>query len=364
MGADIGNVCRILAINPGSTSTKLAVFQDGRLVSEVNLELEREELAKFKTIPEQYGLRMASIEAFLEAEDLGRGDFAAVAARGCGGGDQKSGAYLIDEGYLDLCRTNNIPHITSLSPLLAYDLAQKLSVNAYVYDADGVNEREPVSLLSGIKQIACGTGSHTLSAKAVARRAAEAVGKAYEDARVIVCHMGGGVSTSSHVCGRLADSTYDAFSPERAGGMPGSAMPGFLRLCFSGEYTQGQIAKMLMGGGGLVSYLGTSDVREVEARISAGDRQAEFYFDGMIYNLAKDIAAIASTTCFEVDVIALTGGLAYSDLLVGRLTERISKIAPVLRYPGSHEMEALAAGVGRVLRGEEAFHRLERSAAK
>lgn len=350
------DIYRILAINLGSTSTKLAIYENAALISEANIDISQSELKRYKTIPDQYDARRKSVDDFLENERVEPGSIDVIAARGCGGGNQQSGAYIIDEAYIKLCRTNNIPHITSLCPILAYDLARRLRVDAYVYDADGVNEREPITLLTGIKTLPCGTGSHTLNAKAVARKAAEAIGKRYEDATAVVCHMGGGVSTSCHFKGRLIDSTYDSFSPERVGGMPGSAMLKFVRLCFSGVYTENEIRNMLMGQGGLVSYLGTSDVREVQKRIGNGDSEAEFIFNGMIFNLAKDIAAISSGVCFDVDVIALTGGLAYSDMLVERLSRRIAKIAPIKRFPGSYEMEALVTGVLRIVRGEEPFH--------
>lgn len=347
---------KIFVINPGSTSTKLALYEDERCTLEENADIDPALIKECKTVFDQYELRMNSILEFMRINGIEPESIDCFAARGCGGGNQKAGAYCVDEAYMNLCRTNGIPHISNLSPILAHELAKRYGKEAYVYDAEGVNERDPLTLLSGLKEVKMNSGSHVLNAKIVARKAAEKIGKKYEESTIIVCHMGGGVSSSCHKNGRLIDSTYDSYAPERAGGIPASAALNFVNLCFSGQYTAPEIKKLLMGKGGLVSYLGVSDLREVERRIDEGDQDAKFYFDGMVLGLAKDIAAVCATAEMKVDAIALTGGMAHSKRLTAELTKRIGRIAEVLVFPGSFEMESLATGTLRVLKGAEDYH--------
>lgn len=350
------DVFRILVINPGSTSTKLALYENEACVKEESSDIDPAAIKDLGVFG-QYGVRMEQVRDFLlRAEEERDGRIDAVAARGCGGGNQRAGAYLIDDGYLALCRSNGIPHISNLSPILAHDIALERGIPAYVYDAEGVNERDGLTLLSGIRELRVNSGSHVLNAKMVARKAAEKIGKSYEDATVVVCHMGGGVSSSCHKNGRLIDSVYDSYAPERAGGIPGSAALNFVELCFSGRYTAQEIKRLLMGRGGLVSYLGVSDLREVERRMDGGDKEAEFYFNGMALGLSKDIASVCATVNMDVDAIALTGGMAHSERLTREITRRTGKIAPVLVFSGSYETESLAHGALRVLRGEEEAH--------
>lgn len=344
---------KILVINPGSTSTKLALYENEKCLCEENMDIPDGIIKSCKTVWDQYGSRLRSIEDFLRGTGIPEKEIDAVASRGCGGGDQKAGAYLIDEGYLELCRTNGIPHISNLSPSLALEIADRCGCQAYVYDAEGVNERDPLTLISGLREVKMNSGSHVLNSKMVARKAAALLGKKYEEVTIVVCHMGGGVSASCHRHGRLIDSCYDSYAPERMGGIPASASLNFVRLCFSGKYSESELKKLLMGRGGLVSYLGISDLREVESRIGSGDEEAAFYFDGMALGLAKDIASVSATVGMEVDAIALTGGMANSERLTQAISERVRKIARVFVFPGSYEMESLATGVLRVLRGEE-----------
>lgn len=347
---------RILVINPGSTSTKLALYKNEKCVLEENADIDPASIRKCKTVFDQYELRMNSISEFMHSNGINLDSIDCFASRGCGGGNQKAGAYLVDEAYITLCRTNGIPHISNLSPILAYELAKTAGKQAFVYDAEGVNERDPLTLLSGLRELKMNSGSHVLNAKIVARKTAERIGRDYESTTIVVCHMGGGVSSSCHRNGRLIDSTYDSYAPERVGGIPGSAALNFVDLCFSGQYAASDIKRSLMGNGGLMSYLGISDLREVERSIERGDDDAEFYFDGMVLGLAKDIASVSATASMNVDAIALTGGMANSQRLTDRLKARIEKIAKVFVFPGSYEMESLAMGALRVLRGEESYH--------
>lgn len=347
---------RILAINAGSTSTKVAYYENERELQERNLDIDREVIAGFKGIFEQYDLRRATIEAFLEEIGVKKETLDLIVSRGCGGGNQKGGAYLVNEALCEHCRQYEIPHASSLGPVIAYDMGRELGIPAFIYDSDGVNEFEELALLSGLKEFPIAPGSHTLNAKAAARIAAAQMGGTYQDYNIVVCHLGGGSSTSIHRKGKLIDSSSDAYAAERAGGIPFLAVTGFVSGCFSGSYTQRDIMKKVVGQGGLVSYLGTSDLREVERRIEVGDEQAAYAFKGMAYQQAKDIAAMATVVDMQVDAIVLTGGMAHSQRLVEEITRRVEKIAPVITVPGSREMDALAGGALRVVRGEEGYH--------
>lgn len=346
----------ILVINFGSTSTKLAFYKNELLQDEKTLDVSRDEIARCKTIFDQYDLRRRSIEEYAAGLDMTIGDFSYIVSRGCGGGNQKAGGYLINQALVDHCHNYKTPHISSLGPVITYDMMNEYGIPGYIYDSEGVNEFNRYATLSGLKEFPVDAGCHTLNAKAAARKAAALLGGQYGDFNLIVCHMGGGVSTSAHDHGLLIDSTSDAYAPERSGGMPMLGMVRFTRACFSGEYTLPQLLKMQTSAGGLMSYLGTSDLQEVVKRIEGGDSEAEYYFEGMIYQLAKDIGAMATVLSGQVDGIVFTGGMAYSGLLVERLKSRVAFIAPVFVVPGSHEMEALVLGSLRVVGGEEVAH--------
>jgi butyrate kinase len=357
MQVNMDKIYKILVINPGSTSTKVAYYENEMQIDEKNLDVDREEIKSFKSIFDQYPMRRKAIEQYVADLGMTLGDIDIIASRGAGGGNQKAGAYMIDEAYVGHCYAFHIPHASSLGAVIALDIMKEYNIPGFIYDADGTNEFNEYAVLSGMKEFPILPGSHTLNAKAAARKGAALLGGRYEDYNLIVCHMGGGVSTGCHDHGRLVDSTCDAFAPERSGAIPMMAAIPFTQGCFSGKYTLSQMIKMQFGEGGLVSYLGTSDLREVERRIAAGDAEAEFYYDGMIYGLAKDIAAMATVVNCKTDGIVLTGGMAYSKMLVRRLSPKVRLLAPVLVVPGSQEMEGLATGALRVIRGEEPYHR-------
>jgi butyrate kinase len=346
-------VYKILVINPGSTSSKLAYYENEKLISEKDYAISVEELKKFNGIFEQLDMRQSTIYTFLDEIGVKKVELDAIAARGPGGGNFKGGAYLVTPDIIEHCHKYITPHASSLAPVLAYNMAQEVGINAYIYDAEGVNEFNEYATLSGLKEFPLDAGSHTLAQKAAARKAAEKIGGEYEEFNFVVAHLGGGLSIAVHDHGKLVDSNSDAYSPERMGGMPMTGMIRFTKACFSGKYTENQLLKMQMGGGGLVSYLGTSDLREVEKRIHDGDKEAEYYFKGMIYQISKEIAAMSNILIGKVDRIVLTGGMAYSKMLTEQLSERVSYIAPIEILAGSFEMESLANGILRVLRGKE-----------
>ena len=355
---------KILALNPGSTSTKVAYYEDSVNVCERNLDVDRAAIAGMKNIFDQMDLRKETIRNFLDEEHIRPEDLSFIVSRGGGGGNLMSGGYLIDEALVQHCYDYDTPHASSLGPVIAYEMGKQLGIPAFIYDGEGVNEFIPEACLSGFPAFPIAPGSHTLNAKAAARIGAARLGGKLEDFNIVVCHLGGGTSTSAHCRGKLIDSTSDGYSAERAGGVPFMALIGFVAGCFSGKYTQCDILKMIMGGGGLAGYLGTSDLREVEKMVDAGDEKAKLIFDGMVYAQAKDIGAMATTMNMDVDAIVLTGGMAHSKRLVEALSARVGKIAPIIVAAGSHEMDALANGAIRLMNREEKYHKFGKDSSE
>lgn len=355
---------KILVLNPGSTSTKVAYYEDDKKVCEKNLDIDRAVIAGMKGIFDQMDIRRESINAFMKEEGIDPRDLSFIMSRGGGGGNLMSGGYIIDDAFVQHCYDYETPHASSLGPVIARDMARELGIPAFVYDGEGVNEFIPEACLSGLKDFPIAPGSHTLNAKAAARIGAAQLGGRMEDYNIIVCHLGGGTSTSAHCHGRLIDSTSDGFSAERLGGVPMYALINYLNGCFSGKYTHRDMLKMAMGGGGLVSYLGTADLREVEKRIDEGDAEAKLVFDSLAYVQAKDIGAIATVMNMDVDAIVLTGGMAYSKRLVDAISARVSKIAPIIVAAGSHEMDSLAQGGIRLMNREEKYHKFGKDSSE
>lgn len=355
---------KILVLNPGSTSTKVAYYEDSVNVCERNLDVDRAAIAGMKNIFDQMDLRKETIRNFLDEEHIRPEDLSFIVSRGGGGGNLMSGGYLIDEALVQHCYDYDTPHASSLGPVIAYEMGKQLGIPAFIYDGEGVNEFIPEACLSGFPAFPIAPGSHTLNAKAAARIGAARLGGKLEDFNIVVCHLGGGTSTSAHCRGKLIDSTSDGYSAERAGGVPFMALIGFVAGCFSGKYTQRDILKMIMGGGGLAGYLGTSDLREVEKMVDAGDEKAKLIFDGMVYAQAKDIGTMATTMNMDVDAIVLTGGMAHSKRLVEALSARVGKIAPIIVAAGSHEMDALANGAIRLMNREEKYHKFGKDSSE
>lgn len=355
---------KILVLNPGSTSTKVAYYEDSVNVCERNLDVDRAAIAGMKNIFDQMDLRKETLRNFLDEEHIRPEDLSFIVSRGGGGGNLMSGGYLIDEALVQHCYDYDTPHASSLGPVIAYEMGKQLGIPAFIYDGEGVNEFIPEACLSGFPAFPIAPGSHTLNAKAAARIGAARLGGKLEDFNIVVCHLGGGTSTSAHCGGKLIDSTSDGYSAERAGGVPFMALIGFVAGCFSGKYTQRDILKMIMGGGGLAGYLGTSDLREVEKMVDAGDEKAKLIFDGMVYAQAKDIGAMATTMNMDVDAIVLTGGMAHSKRLVEALSARVGKIAPIIVAAGSHEMDALANGAIRLMNREEKYHKFGKDSSE
>jgi butyrate kinase len=346
---------KILAINPGSTSTKFALYVDEQPVLVKNIRHTDEELAPFRGRPilEQQGFRAQQIEAVLH--EAGWVQLDAVVARGGLLPPLSSGTYKVNDDMLDELRAaRRGEHASNLGAFLAQSIAQKAGVHAYVVDPVSVDEWDDVARFSGTALIERQCLSHALNSKAVAKRYAREQGRAHESLRLIVAHLGSGISVSAHAGGRMIDVTNSreegAFSTERAGTVPVMQL---VDLCFGGRYSRREVEALLFREGGLESYLGTKNLVEVEQRIERGDSRANVVFEAMVYQIAKEIGAMATVLEGNVDALLITGGMAHSEKLVRKVRERIEWIAPVAVYPGEDELQALVEGALRVRRGEE-----------
>jgi len=343
-------------INTGSTSTKIAVFENGESIFDENIEHPITQLKDCATMLDQYPLRYQAITGRLRSAGMLEAGFDAVAARGGTFGLAKGGAYLVEENLLDACRHPVTNHPSNLSAIIAHDIAKSSGCKAYIYDAVCVNEVEDIARVTGLADVKRRPFSHVLNTRAVARDVAASLGKDYGELNLIVAHLGGGISINLHRHGKIVDLCCDddgPMSPERAGKLNGKA---YVDLCYSGKYTKDEMMKRIKGQGGLVSHLGTSSLIEVEQRIRDGDGNADFILSAMAYQIAKEIGALATVVCGEVDGIILTGGCAYSTLLTERVRRRVSFLAPVTVVPGAKEMKALCEGITRVLDGAESVH--------
>ncbi|MBC7082263.1 MAG: butyrate kinase [Bacillota bacterium] len=355
-GLDRRNGFRILVINPGSTSTKIAVYLDDDVVFQETISHGSGELARLGGVLEQYRLRLDAILEALERHGETVSGFDAVVGRGGLLKPVEGGVYEVnDEMVHDLIGNGSVPHASNLGAPLAREIAARAGVRAYIADPVVVDEMWEVARLSGLPEIPRRSVFHALNQKAVARRAARDIGMRYEDVNLVVAHLGGGITVGAHLKGRVVDVSNGLdgegpFTPERAGALPALGVVG---LCFSGKYSEDDMMRKLVGGGGLVAHLGTSDAVEIERRIDAGDEHARLIYEAMAYQVAKEIGAYAAVLSGDIDAIILTGGLAHSRRLVEWIRDRVSFVAPVMVYPGENEMQALAEACLRVLRGEE-----------
>ncbi|NLP18928.1 MAG: butyrate kinase [Firmicutes bacterium] len=346
----------ILVINPGSTSTKIALFQGETMIFEEILRHSMEEIASFGGVSGQFDFRRRALEGLLKEKDVELDSLAAVVGRGGFLRPIEGGTYKVTPAMVaELREGAQGEHASNLGGPLAMEVGRAAGIPAYIVDPVVVDELGPLARVTGMAGIVRRSAFHALNQKAVARRAAKDLGSRYQDLNLIVAHLGGGISVGVHSRGRVIDvnNALDGdgpFAPERSGGVP---VGDLISLCFSGELTEKEIKRRVVGGGGLVGYLATNDAREVEKLIEAGNEKAQLYYEAMAYQIAKEIGAGATVLKGQLDAIVLTGGIAHSKILTGWIHDRISFLAPVLIYPGEGEMEALAQGALRVLRGEE-----------
>ncbi len=345
---------RILVINPGSTSTKVALFEDDRERFSVAVSHTREDLAPFARIADQFGMRRRIIEKTLSENGVDSRGIHAVVGRGGLLKPIVGGVYTVNKTMVDdLTKAERGEHASNLGALIAFALAGEIGCPAYIVDPVVVDELDPVARMSGLPGLERISIFHALNQRAVAKKAAAAIGRSYESLRLIVVHLGGGISVGCHRDGRVVDvnNALDGdgpFSPERAGGLPSGQLA---QWCFSGRDSHADIKKKLTGQGGLVAHLGTNDIRAVRERIRKGDDRARLVVEAMVYQVAKQIGASAAVLDGRVDAVVLSGGLALDADLVQDLTRKITWIARVFVYPGEEEMPALAVGALDVLRG-------------
>lgn len=350
------NTYRILTINPGSTSTKIAVFDNDKCVFETTLTHPAEEIAKYDKIIDQYDFRKQVILDTLSEQGFNLQNLSGVVGRGGLLKPIKGGTYAVNDTMLEDLKVGVMgEHASNLGGIIAYEIASSLNIPSFIVDPVVVDELQDVARISGMPEIERKSIFHALNQKAVARRASVELGKPYNEANLIVAHLGGGISVGAHKDGRVIDvnNALDGegpFSPERAGGLP---VGDLAKLCFSGKYSHNDIKKMIKGSGGLVAYLNTNDGRVVTKMIQEGDKNAELVYKAMAYQVAKEIGACAAVLKGKVDGIVITGGIAYDKNFVAWVTEAVEFIGKVFVYPGEGEMQALAEGGYRVLKGEE-----------
>jgi butyrate kinase len=345
----------LLVINPGSTSTKVAVFRNGENIVQKNLSHSVDELVKYEKITDQYEYRMNAILEWLKEENIDVASLVAVVGRGGLLKPMPSGTYMVTDAMIeDLKIGVQGEHASNLGGIIAKSIADAQGIPSYIVDPVAVDEFPDIARISGLPELPRKSLVHALNVRAVGRRAAKDMGKDLTEVNFVVAHLGGGISIAPLEKGRIVDvnnaNDGGPFSPERAGTVPVGAL---VKLCYSGKYTQAEVKKMTVGKAGLVGYLGTNDARDVIKMIEQGDKKAELVFDAMAYQIAKEIAAMATVLKGKVDAIVLTGGIAYSSLLCEKISRRVQFIAPVKVYPGEDEMLALAEGSMRVLNGEE-----------
>lgn len=347
---------KLLMINPGSTSTKIGVYEDESEVLIETLRHSSEEIGKFKSIFEQFNFRKEVILNLLKEKNFDINTLDAIVGRGGLLKPIEGGTYAVNEAMINDLKIGVLgQHASNLGGIIASEIAKSLDIPAFIVDPVVVDEMMDVARISGMPEIERISIFHALNQKAVAKRYAKENSKKYEEINLIVAHMGGGISVGAHKAGKVIDvnNALDGdgpFSPERSGGLP---VGDLTKMCFSGKYTLEDIKKMINGKGGFVAYLSTNDAKEVIDKAETGDVKCKLIFEAMAYQVAKEIGKCAAVLKGDVDAIILTGGIAYGKPMVSYITERVEFICPVVVYPGEDELLALAQGGLRVLNGEE-----------
>ncbi len=347
---------RILAINPGSTSTKIAVFEGLKQIFLKNIKHTSEEIGQFKNITDQYEFRKNIILDEIKLAGIEIETLSIIVGRGGMVKPIPSGVYAINEKMLADLRVGLMgQHASNLGGLIADDIAKSIEgARAFIADPVVVDEFDDIARISGHPLFQRQSIFHALNQKATARTHAKTNGKKYEEMNLIVAHLGGGISVGAHKKGRVIDVNQaldgeGPFSPERSGTLPAGAL---VKMCFSNKYSFVEISKMITGQGGFVAYLGTNDAYKVEQAAAAGDEKAKLIHDAMAYQTAKEIGAMSTVLMGDIDGIILTGGIAYGKPFVDEVTKRVQHLAPVFVYPGEDEMKSLAMNGLMILNGE------------
>lgn len=347
---------KIFAINPGSTSTKIAMFQDDKVLLSVNVSHDAEVLKTFAEISDQFDYRKQTILTELAKAGFTLDGVDAFVGRGGGLVSLEGGTYPVNAKLLEHARAGfTVKHPATLGAQLAYDFAKNYGGQAFVVNPPDVDEFIDVARVTGMKGVYRESRIHALNQKEIGIRYAARHGKKYNEMNLIICHIGGGISVTAHKKGKMIDSNDIAqgdepMAPTRCGALP---VKDVVSMCYSGKFTEREMRDKITKTGGLIDHLGTSDAREVCAMIEKGNRYAKLVYDAMIYEIGKFVGSMAAALKGRVDGIIFTGGIAHDKYLVEKLTEMIGFIAPVTVMAGEFEMEALAAGAVRVLNGEE-----------
>ena len=344
----------VLAINPGSTSTKVAVYSDGRPLLELALRHTLEEVSKFHCAIDQSDWRRDLILSALKEHDFDIKTLSAVIGRGGLVHPVPGGVYEVNQKMCDDLINAKKKHVCNIGAMLAREIADEIGVKAYIADPPVVDELCDEARITGLPECTHRSVFHALNHRATARVHCEKMGVRYEDSDLIVAHMGGGISVAAHAHGKIIDvnNALDGdgtFAPDRAGSIPSSEL---IRVCFSGKYTEAELIKRISSKGGLVAYLGTNSVMEIQERIDQGDEYAAKLLNAMSYNISKQIASLSAVFKGKVDAIILTGGIAYNTPIVDYIKDHCSFIAPIHVYPGENELRSLASNALRVLSGE------------
>lgn len=343
---------KILAINPGSTSTKIAVYEDEKSVFMTGMHHSAEDLAVFNRVSDQYEYRKGFILKHLDKAGISL-DFDAVVGRGGLTCPLSGGVYRVNEKMVYDLKHAKQDHACNLGPLIADDIARQCACPAFTADPGVTDELRPEARLTGLPEIKRISIFHALNSKALSRKYAASLGRKYEDMNLIVAHLGGGISVGAHLKGRVVDvnNAFDGegpFTPERSGTLPAAALAD---LCFSGKYTLAEIKKLISGKGGLMAHLGTTNMIDISHRAEQGEEPYKSVLDAMIYSIAKYIGSMYVALLGKVDAIILTGGIAFDDYCVANLTRQIDYLAPVVLMPGENELESLAYNALEALKG-------------
>jgi butyrate kinase len=346
---------QILSINPGSTSTKIAVFEDEKQLFVINIEHPIEELEQFSGLLDQFEMRKGYVIKTLEEHNVELSDLSAIIGRGGQLPPVKGGGYRVNQKMIEDLK-KALPHASNLGAMIAYSIAESLGIPAYIYDAVSTDELYDVAKITGIPEIRRQSFGHVLNSKAMARKAAKQLGGTYKEMNFIVAHIGGGISITAHKKGLIVDTITDdagPFSPERSGSVPLNYV---VALCYSGKYTQKELMDKLKKSSGLAAYLHTNDCRKIQKMIANGNELAKQLYEAQAYQIAKGIGEMAPPLCGNIDAVILTGGMAYSEYITTEVSRRVGYLGKIIILPGENEMESLALGALRILREEEAYN--------
>jgi butyrate kinase len=347
---------KILVINPGSTSTKIAVFEDKNPIFEETIRHDKNELSRFNTVLDQLDYRKKAILDLLEKKNISIKEFDAIIGRGGIVKPIEAGTYIVNDTLINDLKaySKEQEHPSTLGGLIAYEIASSIGKHAFIADPVCVDEFEDIARISGLKEIKRKSLLHALNVRASMYKYAESAGKDVKDLNLIVAHLGGGISVVAIKKGRIVDvnnaNEGGPFSPERAGSLPSIDV---VNMSYSHKYSRNDLLRLFTKEGGVYSYLGTNNMKEVIERIKNGDQYAKEVFDAMCYQIAKEIGAMATVLKGQVEAIIITGGIAHNNEVIDEIERRVGFISKIVKYPGEFEMEALAFAALRVLKGEE-----------